>query len=350
MYMYMGVYFVTELIRQQKEKLSSLQTSSERDDEEGEEEESLMSGNHQLLRKLVMSSITQLAEIAYDIGSLDDIELDLDEIDEDDKEVGASSLKRDDSGDEGGEKWSTHGEGVSAGTGDKGQGADDRESSQGDQKVSDKMKKMADSVKNTGRDDALESLLANLAVTAQYIESLENTESDAEPSAQDNTVPKEATDQFETGEPGHRGQEKHKHTSTASDISVRGPPPADSRNSGRTSSSGESEPSEDHGEYHSTSGSISEEILAASDAELEEEEEILEEFGSELVREMEHHLEETLAKQLNTNGQYTQTNTSVRLYESIWHVLLLGRCHSEDCHFTTERGRGGRGRGRGRCQ
>ena len=260
-----------------------------------------MAGNHLLLRKLVMSSITQLAEIAYDMGSLDDIELDLDEIDEDDKEVGASSLKRDDSSDEDNEKWSTSREGVSTGAGDRGQGTDDRESSQDDQKVSDKMKKMADNVRNNGHDDALESLLANLAVTAQYIESLENTQSDAKLSAEDNTVPKEATDQFETGEPGHGGQERHEHTSTASDISVKGPPPPDGSDSRRT---GESEPSGDHSEYHSTRSSVSEEILAASDAELEKEEEVLEEFDSELVREIEHHLEETLAKQLNTNGQY----------------------------------------------
>jgi protein OS-9 len=283
-----------ELIKQQKEKLSSLQSSSDRDREEEEEEESLMIGSHQLLRKLVMSSITQLAEIAYDIGSLEDIELDLDEIDEDDKEVGASSLKRDSGSDEDGEMVK---EGASAGVRDRGQGAENKELSQDDQKASDKMKKMADQVKNTGRDDALQSLLANLAVTAQYIESLESTGNDAKPSDQDNTVPEEASDQFETGEPGHGDQERHEHTPASSDMSVKGPPPTDSRGKGRTGSSEEHK--SNHGEYRSTRGSVSEEFLAAD---LEEEEEVVEEeLDSELVREMEHHLEETLAKQLNTN-------------------------------------------------
>ena len=265
-----------------------------------------MSGNNQLLRKLVMSSITQLAEIAYDVGSLDNLELDLDEIDEDDTEVGASSLKKsygDDS-----EKWSTHKEegrsghgleGGSAGQGGKGR-SEDSGSSQNGEKVSDKMKKMADNVRNTGKGDALESLLANLAVTAQYIESLEHAENNADPQTQDNTVPEAVSDKFETGEPGHESQDKRNHKSTVDDLSVKVPPPAeDSRDSGRREHLA-SQPKEDRREYQSSRGSIGEEILA----ELEEEEEEFEELDSELVREMEQHLEEALAKQLNTNGQY----------------------------------------------
>ena len=96
------------------------------------------------------------------------------------------------------------------------------------------MKKMADDVRNTGNDDALESLLANLAVTAQYIESLEHAENNADPQTQDNTVPEAVSDKFETGEPGHGSQDKRNHKSTVDDLSVKGPPPAeDSRDSGR---------------------------------------------------------------------------------------------------------------------
>jgi hypothetical protein len=83
------------LIRQQKEKLKVL--SKDTSGAGRREKESLLSSDHLLLRQLVMSSITQLAEIAYDTGSFGlggrEGERELDEIDDDDKEVAGTSLQ-----------------------------------------------------------------------------------------------------------------------------------------------------------------------------------------------------------------------------------------------------------------
>lgn len=310
-----------ELIRQQKEKLSAIQSRDDSTDNEKGSMVSRVGGEHQILRKLVMSSITQLANIAsdslYDAGYLEDqydIELDLDEIDDDDKEVGAGSLKRDDSG--GSERLSDlgdgrteHGEERAANSEGNVQG-EVVESSQGanDQKVSEKMKKMASDAKSTGRDSALESLLTNLAVTAEYIESLESTQT-AKP-AQDNAVPNGVSEKFETGEPGQRkkGQEGHGRDDTSANVlSVRGPQVDDGQD--ERTSRGEyamAQQTEDRRTHRFSRDSVSGEIVAASEGESESEDEEDEELqlDPELVKKIKHELEETLAKQLDTKGWY----------------------------------------------
>lgn len=296
-----------ELIRQQKEKLISLESSSDKTSEE--RGDSLSDNDHKLLRRLVMSSLAQLAEIAYDIGSSGSMEdqgsyeeeEDLDRIDDDDKELGASSWSRDNSKSER-QQSTTLGREASrerepVGSEVKVHRDVDTEEVE---KVSDKMKKMANDVKNTGKDSALESLLANLAVTAQFIESLENEDED--PSSSTGRTSEEASDRLEGDlkqyEDGDEGRD------TEGDMTGKGPPVVEGdRETGRTSVSGAD--GDAMGDRAPRSASISSEILAASGLEesakeKEGEEEF--ELDPELVREMEQHLEEALAKQLDTKG------------------------------------------------
>ena len=292
-----NVYVVVELIRQQEEKLGELQSHD--DDTSDGEEESLFNANHHLLRKLVMSSITQLAEIAYDTSNeqnLYDSGTKVNEMDERLDASDASQQRRSD-------KWSNHrGEGgriEERGSSKETEEDNRRSSHEGTdegQKVSDKMKKMANDVKNTRRDSALESLLTNLAVTAQYIESLEDGDGTSDTSS-------ESEEEYETGAPGDSEDDKHMLASS-SDASMKGPPPAAS--SSRTGANREDSTSLQGGKArHSAQRSVSSEILAASELDEEEDEEEEEdefELDPMLVREMEQHLEETLAKQLDTKG------------------------------------------------
>lgn len=331
---YNKVFFI-ELLRQQKEKLSA-QSSDDRTDKGSSG--SLMSSENLLLRKLVMSSITQLAQIAseslYDAGYLEeqyDMELDLDEIDDNDKEVGAGGLKRDDTSDGGGSDDSSRTPRFwERGTERQERAAEsesrrDAESESrndvgefsyqsNDQKVSNKIKKMSSNVKNNGRDRTLESLLNNLAVTAEYIESLEDTETTRQAN-----VPKEISDKFETGEPGEREKGQQEGEGTAGDgASVRGPS-VDMGQNGKHklrdySISQRAEGGRGHRFSEDGTGN---EITAVGEGESEAGE-VGEEGNedvedAELVREIEQQLEESLAQHLDTMGQYilrcSSTNT-----------------------------------------
>ena len=269
-----------------------------------------------------MSSITQLAEIAYDTGNnLGQVEKDLDEI-EDDKEVGGSGqnsremrdgIKRlpplERSGDSK-EKSSVNRAGET----------EERSS----ERASEKMKKMADNVKSSGRDSALESLLSNLAVTAQYIESLDSDEDGGrEPS---DLATNENSDGSTEPSQGHQEAHGHRklHSSSSAGAredspSVKGPPLVENNKAGkgRTSSSGESDGSEDSRTTTTTTTttggggrSIGEVILAASEKEKEGKEEEID-LDSEAVREFEQQLQETLAKKFNTDGECILTDTVV---------------------------------------
>ncbi|CAI7989293.1 Protein OS-9 [Geodia barretti] len=287
-----------ELIRQQKEKLKVL--SKDTSGAGRREKESLLSNDHLLLRQLVMSSITQLAEIAYDTGSFGlggrEGERELDEIDDDDKEVAGTSLQSSSIT----ERWSS----LAGRSRSKGQSSEDRV--QGDEqegtkdgggRVSEKMKRMAEDVKSTGKDSAaLESLLSNLAVTAQYIESLDGNNRKRGPSNTDND--EAAPD--ETGEPGDvpNGEEPSRVSSKLTnkdDASAKGPPPLES-NIRETRTVSEAGSTSDDG--RTVGRSISSEILAASEEEKDEEEL---ELDPEAVREVEQQLQEALAKQFDTN-------------------------------------------------
>lgn len=285
-----------------------------------------------------MSSITQLAQIAseslYDAGYLEeqyDMELDLDEIDDNDKEVGVGGLKRDDTSDGGGsddssrtprfwergtERQERAAESESRRDAESESRNDVGESSyqSNDQKVSNKIKKMSSNVKNNGRDRTLESLLNNLAVTAEYIESLEDTETTRQAN-----VPKEISDKFETGEPGEREKGQQEGEGTAGDgASVRGPS-VDMGQNGKHklrdySISQRAEGGRGHRFSEDGTGN---EITAVGEGESEagevgeEGKEDVED--AELVREIEQQLEESLAQHLDTMGQYilrcSSTNT-----------------------------------------
>ena len=287
-----------------------------------EERDTLLSSNQQLLRQLVMSSITQLAEIAYDTGNnLGQVEKDLDEIDEDDKEVGGSGQNSREMRD--GIKrlppLERSGESKEKSSVNRAGETEERSS----ERASEKMKKMANNVKSSGRDSALESLLSNLAVTAQYIESLDSDEDGGrEPSEL-------ATNENSDGstEPSQGHQEAHEHrvlhssssTGAREDSpSVKGPPLVENKKAGkgRTSSSGESDGSEDSRTTTTTTTattgggrSIGEVIMAASEKEKEGKEEEGIDLDSEAVREFEQQLQETLAKKFNTDGECILTDT-----------------------------------------
>lgn len=273
-----------------------------------------------------MSSITQLAQIAseslYDAGYLEeqyDVELDLDEIDDNDKEVGAGGLKRDDTSDDGESDdsgrstkfWERGAEKQEKAAESESRRAAESESrndigeSSNDQKVSNKIKKMSTNVKNNGRDRALESLLNNLAVTAEYIESLEDTETTQQ--ARDNEVPKEIADKFETGEPGER-EKGQQEGEGAAGASVRGPSVDMGQNGiNKLRDYSVSQHAEGGRAHRSSKDGTSNEITAVSEGESEagemgEEEDVEDE---ELVREIEQQLEERLAQQLDTMGQYS---------------------------------------------
>ena len=287
-----------------------------------------------LLRKLVMSSITQLAEIAseslYDAGYLEeqyDMEPDLDEIDDDDKEVGAGGLKREDTSDNGesddsgsstkfwerGAKRQERAAEPESRRAAEPESRNDIGESSNDQKVSNKIKKMSGNVRNNGRDRALESLLNNLAVTAEYIESLEDTGTSQQ--ARDNEVPKEISDKFETGEPGEREKGRQEGEGTGGDgASVRGPS-VDMGQNGKNKLRDYSVSQHPEGgrAHRFSKDGTSNEITAVSEGESEagemeeegeeEEEEEEDEEDAELVREIEQQLEERLAQQLDTMGQ-----------------------------------------------
>ena len=296
-----------------------------------------------------MKSITQLAQIAsgslYDSGYLDnpdgvdvDIELDLDEINDDDIEAaGMGNLKTGNGGGEGGDgekkgsltgsredsRLEGGGRGERSGAGRRQEVRESSQDARADGRVSDKMKKMASDVKTTGRDSALESLLTNLAATAEYIESLENPPQATE-SAHDNGIPREVADSFQTGDDSQ--QENTRERSGGDDDAdvsrVRGPQ-ADDENLNRvrrtdTSSSGkkyvsskqttDNEAAQNYGGGGTTVGS---EWATAGEGEtrtedVEEEEENVQELDQldpELVREMEQQMEKTLGRQLDTDGQ-----------------------------------------------
>ena len=291
-----------ELIRQQKEKLKVLSSEDTADNSRGEGVPLLNTNSHQLLKQLLMSSITQLAEIAYDTSNLGTLEAaDLDEIVDDDKEVGGSSRRTGGTSDP--IKRSAP---VVIKNKDR---SLDREGEQDEEEgsVSEKMKKMADEVKSTGKDSALESLLSNLAVTAQYIESLDGNDGGGEPS---NMHRDETADGEMEGE--HLEQETSHAASSNSgedDSSVQGPLPVHSDRDGnkvRTSASGETGSRQDSG---GSGKSISGEGLTASEEEEEEEGGL--ELNSKMVREIEQQLQETLAKKLDTDGENSLHNTMV---------------------------------------
>ena len=296
-----------ELIRQQKEKLKVLSSEDTADDSRGEGVPLLNTNSHQLLKQLLMSSITQLAEIAYDTSNLGTLEAaDLDEIVDDDKEVGGSSRRTGGTSDP--IKRSAP---VVIKNKDRSLDGKSLEGEQDEEegRVSEKMKKMADEVKSTGKDSALESLLSNLAATAQYIESLDGNDGGGEPS---NMHRDETADGEMEGE--HLEQETS-HTASSNseedDSSVQGPLPVHSDRDGnkvRTSASGETGSRQDSG---ASGKSISGEGLTAS----EEEEEGGLELNSEMVREIEQQLQETLAKKLDTDGENSlHNNGCVCLY------------------------------------
>ena len=285
----------------------------------GREKESLLSGDHLLLRQLVMSSITQLAEIAYDTGTFGlgarEDKRELDEIDDDDKEVAGTSLQSSSIT----ERWSSlAGRSRSKGQGseDRVQGGEQEETKDGGRRVSEKMKRMAEDVKSTGKGSALESLLSNLAVTAQYIESLEGNNRKGGPSNTDND--EAAPD--ETGEPGDvpNGEKPSRVNSKLTDkddkdASAKGPPPLESNIRETRTVSGAGSTSDDG---RTVGRSISSESLAASEEEKDEEEL---ELDPEAVREVEQQLQEALARQFDTNGSYTYS------------VLLWGNCMASLC-------------------
>jgi hypothetical protein len=285
-----------ELIRQQKEKLKVLSTDTSGTG--GREKESLLSGDHLLLRQLVMSSITQLAEIAYDTGTFGlggrEDKRELDEIDDDDKEVAGTSLQSSSIT----ERWSSlAGRSRSKGQGseDRVQGGEQEETKDGGRRVSEKMKRMAEDVKSTGKGSALESLLSNLAVTAQYIESLEGNNRKGGPSNTDN-------DEAAPDEPGDvsNGEKPSRVNSKLTDkddkdASAKGPPPLESNIRETRTVSGAGSTSDDG---RTVGRSISSESLAASEEEKDEEEL---ELDPEAVREVEQQLQEALARQFDTN-------------------------------------------------
>ena len=303
-----------ELIRQQKEKLKVLSSEDTSDDSRGEGVPLLNTNSHQLLKQLLMSSITQLAEIAYDTSNLGTLEAaDLDEIVDDDKEVGGSSRRAGGTSDP--IKRSAP---VVIKNKDR---SLDREGEQDEEEgsVSEKMKKMADEVKNTGKDSALESLLSNLAVTAQYIESLDGNDGGGEPSNmhRDDTADGEMEGEHLEQETSHAASSN----SGEDDSSVQGPLPVHSDRDGnkvRTSASGETGSRQD-------SGASGGEGLTASEEEEEEEGGL--ELNSKMVREIEQQLQETLAKKLDTDGENSLHNTMVVCVCDCIYSSILANTH-----------------------
>ena len=271
--------------------------SQENSDSKREKKESLLSSDHLLLRKLVMSSITQLAEMAYDTGSFkldreEEEERELNKIDDDDKEIGGSNLKSSRRESEDGEQWSGTVGGERSKEDNRVEGDDGMEEGG---RVSEKMKKMAEDVKSTGRDSTLESLLSNLAVTAQYIESLEGNNDRGLPNiGHDEGAPDE------TGEPGEVPNEDEKSRITSGtdehDISVKGPTSQLAVGTEQTILSGRA--SEDS---RAVGKSVNRQILAAREEEGEEEDGL--DMDPEVVRDMEEQLQEALAKQFDTDGK-----------------------------------------------
>ena len=302
-----------------------------------------------------MKSITQLAQIAsgslYDSGYLDDpdgvdidIELDLDEINDDDIEAaGMGNLKTGNGGGEGGDgekrgslagsgedsRLEGGGRGERSGAGRRQEVQESSQDARADGRVSDKMKKMASDVKTTGRDSALESLLTNLATTAEYIESLENPPQATE-SAHDNSIPREVAKGFQTGDDSQHENTRERSggdgDASSPDVSrVRGPQ-ADDENLNQvrrtdTSSSGkyvsskrtiDNEAAQNYGGGGGGDGTtVGSEWATAGKGEgetrtenVEEEENVqeLDQLDPELVREMEQQMEKTLGRQLDTDG------------------------------------------------
>lgn len=292
----MYVSLTAELIRQQKEKLKVLNDKDTSESHRGDTE-SLLSSNNLLLRKLVMSSITQLAEIAYGTGSLglgEEEERELDEIDDDDKEVAGTSSRTKGLV----ERQST----IVGESSSKGQSSEDKVQGDETRKVSEKMKRMAEDVKSKGKDSTLESLLSNLAVTAQYIESLEGNNGGGGDSSNIDNDDEVMAD--ETGEPGEIPSENEQsHISSTTDeghTSVKGPPPINSATQDQRTveTTGSSS-----GDGRAAGRSISSDIHAAGEEEEEDEEEF--DLDPEVVKEVEQQLQDALAKQLDTDGKFS---------------------------------------------
>lgn len=272
-----------------------------------------------------MRSITQLAQIAsdslHDSGyledryELDDVDIDVElELDTDEAGLTEKGSQREDEADAAsGKAASTH---------------EDSQSQDNGEKVSDKMKKMASDVNANGKDDALESLmtslLTNLAATAEYIESQE--QSKMSKPAEEQAVPRDVAENFKTGEEpeeekegeGGKKEEEKKmqgHSHLADVPSVVGPEmdrkhPYQKRRKETSSDAEVTDPSltegtasnqlsdnRDVGETGIGDGTIK------STVETEQESDEQWELDPELVKEMEHQMEETLGKQLDTKGQ-----------------------------------------------
>lgn len=250
-----------------------------------------------------MSSITQLAEIAYDTGNLElgeDDERELNEIDEEDEEFSGSYLNKDPGS--GSRSTLKRGGGLVVEEGHQSskervkESEVDEEDRDGQDKVSDKMKKMAKNVKSTGRDSALESLLSNLAVTAQYIESFNDDDDNNGDSSNNENSDREKSREPKPGSrerslPGDPNDDDHS--------SVKGPaPPLMANKKARIT-----EKSNGDEEEGGVAGRrIGREIMAASKLEREEEDEGEEdELDSEMMRDVEQQLQDILAKQFDTN-------------------------------------------------
>ena len=322
-----GTFTSSELIRQQ-ERLEDDDSSAESQEKGSGSKEELSSSEHQLLRKLVMRSITQLAQIAsdslHDSGYLED-RYELDDVDIDvelelDTEVGLTEK-------------GTRGEGeADTASGKAAQTQEDSQSQSNGEKVSDKMKKMANDVNANGKDDALESLmtslLTNLAATAEYIESQEQAK--LSKPAEEQVVPRDVAENFNTGEEPEEeeeeeggkeeGEKKSQDHSDLADVPpVIGPEmdrkhPYHKRRKETTSDVGATD-------YNLGEGTANNQLsenkyvqetdagngVAKSTAGAENESDEQWELDPDLVKEMEQQMEETLGKELDGKGQHSVT-------------------------------------------
>ena len=310
-----------ELVRQQKEKLGQDNDaeSQEKGSSETGSKEELSSSEHQLLRKLVMRSITQLAQIAsdslHDSGyledryELDDVDIDV-ELELDTEEAGLTEKGAQGKGE------------ADAASGKAAQTQEDSQSQDSGEKVSDKMKKMASDVNANGKDDALESLmtslLTNLAATAEYIESQEQAKLNKP--TEEQVVPRDVAESFKTGEEpeeeeeedeGKKDEEKKRqyHSDSPDVPSVIGPEvdrnhPYQKR---RKETSSDTQATDSNLAGGTASNQLSENKDAqetglgdgvAKNTESDEQWEL----DPDLVKEVEQQMEETLGKQFDGKG------------------------------------------------
>ena len=296
----------------------------------------LSSSEHQLLRKLVMKSITQLAQAATenlqnsgyldDQYELDEVDIDIKlNVDKDDTSKTKKSAQGEDSVDEtqptGEGSRQSHKSSTSPSNGDK---------------VSEKMKKMADSVNTNGKDDALESLmttlLKNLATTAEYIEAQDQEEEEEkQATGEEQAMPVHARENFKIDskkedEEEEEGEEKKKRrgkgniqikaSAVANAPLVSGPEIGSKRRTGvsavhregEVNAGGHSEESKsDRKESQEGKMGVNEGVGEGVSSDGGEDGDGRDgewALDPNLVKEMEHQMEETLSKELDNKGKH----------------------------------------------